>query len=189
MLGFAVIVIDTWLRLSKMKTGLCLLVIYIFLLPGCATKVVSIYNYDIIIKNPSTFLIIPASESTSLSADNKKLDSKLQTIISNSLEIKGLKDSAIPDLYVSYIISVHTSSETQQDNYSQYNRYYYSYPYNYSTRNYKEGVLIIDVKNDDGKLIWQGSKTFKITSKQSVEELLPEICREIITAYNFETKY
>ena len=164
------------------------MVIFIFLLSGCATKVVSIYNSDIANNKPNTFLIIPASESTSLSADNKKLDSKLLTVIRNGLELKGLKDSAIPDLYVSYIISVHTSSETQQDSYSRYNRYYYSYPYNYSTRNYKEGVLIIDIKNDDGKLIWQGSKTFKIRSKQSVEELLPEICREIIMAYNIEAE-
>jgi len=171
-----------------MMTRGCLLVIFIYLLSGCATKVVSIYNYDIANNKPNTFLIIPASESASLSDDNKKLDKNLHAIISNGLELKGLKNSAIPDLYVSYIISVHTSSETQQDNYSRYNRYYYSDPFNYSTRNYKEGVLIIDVKNDDGKLIWQGSKTFRIRSKQSVEELLPEICLEIITAYNIETK-
>ena len=183
-----VLLTDSWKILRIMKTRICLLVIFIFLLSGCATNVVSIYNYDIANIKPNTFLILPANEPASLSAENKKLDSQLQTIINNGLEFKGLKNSAIPDLYVSYIINVHTSSETQEDNYSRSNRYYYSYPYNYSTRNYKEGVLIIDVKNDDGKLIWQGSKTFKIRSKQSVEELLPEICQEIIATYNIEAK-
>jgi hypothetical protein len=153
------------------------------MLASCATKVVSIYNHDISNKNHNSYLIQPTTEYASLSAENQKIDSLLQKVISKSLEGKGFKLSALPDLYVSYIINVHTSSETQQDNYSPYNRYNYYYPYNYSTRNYKEGVLIIDVKNDDGKLIWQGSKTFKIRSKRSVEELLPEICGEIMTAY------
>lgn len=165
-----------------------LLVIIILVLSGCATKVVSIYNYDVANKKVNTFIVEPTSEYASLSADNQKVENLLQTVISKSLGLKGLRPSALPDLYVSYIINVHTSSETQQDNYNSYNRYYYTYPYNYSTRNYKEGVLIINIKNDNGKLIWQGSKTFKIRSKQSVEVLLPEICREIMTAYNMDAE-
>ena len=158
--------------------------ISILILSGCATKVVSIYNHDVTNKNPISFLINPASEYASRSVANQKIDSVLQAVISQSLSLKGLKISALPDLYVSYVIDVHLSSETQQDNYSPYNRYTYNDPYNYSTRNYKEGLLIIDIKNNRGKLIWQGSRTFKIRSKQSVEALLPEICREIMIAYN-----
>ena len=171
-----------------MKVRFCLLLILSFLLTNCSTKVVGIYNYNVTHKKPDTFLVYSAGEYTSLSPDNEDLDSQLQQIISNSLLLKGLKNSSIPDIYVSYIISVNTSSETQRNNNSPYTRYYYDYSYNYSTRNYKEGVLIIDIKNDDNKLIWQGSKTFKVKSKQSVEELLPEICREIMTAYNIEAK-
>jgi hypothetical protein len=168
-----------------MKAGSYILII-ILILSGCAPKVVSIYNHDVTNKNPNSFLVNPASEYASRSVTNQKIDSLLQAVISQSLSLKGLKISALPDLYVSYVIDVHTSSETQQDNYSPYNRYSYNYPYNYSTRNYKEGLLIIDIKNNLGKLIWQGSKTFKIRSKQSVEELLPEICREIMIAYNLD---
>lgn len=172
-----------------MTTKNCLLILFIFLLTGCATKVVSIYNYDIANKKPGTFWVHPISEYASLSADNQKLDNKLQAIINNSLVLKGLKESALPDIYISYIVNVHTSSETRQDSYNPYNRYNYNYYSSYSTRNYKEGVLIIDVKNDNGKLIWQGSKTFKIRSKESIEELLPEICREIITTYNIDAEH
>ena len=156
------------------------------MLSACATKVVSIYNHDVTNKNPNSFLVNPASENASISVANRKLDSLLQTVISQSLGLKGLKVSALPDLYVSYVIDVHTSSETKQDNYSPYNRYSYNYPYDYSTRNYKEGLLIINIKNNRRKLIWQGSKTFKIRSKQSVEELLPKICREIMIAYDID---
>jgi len=133
--------------------------------------------------NPKTFGVFAAEDYASLSEANKKLAGQLKSIISKGLELKGLRGSALPDLYVSYLINVHTSSETQRDNYNPYNRYNYNSYYNYSTRNYKEGVLIIDVKNDDQKLVWQGSKTFKVSSKQSISELLPEICREVIAVY------
>jgi hypothetical protein len=160
------------------------------MLSGCATKIVGIYNYSAINKTPATYFVHPPDEYASLSTDNQRIDSLLQTVISKSLELKGLRLSSLPDLYVSYIINVHTSSETRQDNYNPYNRYRYNYNYyyNYSTSNYKEGVLIIDIKNDDKILVWQGSKTFKIRSKHSVEELLPEICREIMTAYNIDAR-
>jgi hypothetical protein len=170
-----------------MKAKSYLLVIIILMLSGCATKIVGIYNYSAIDKTPATYFVHLPGESAS-SIDNQRIDSLLQTVISKSLELKGLRSSSLPDLYVSYLINVHTSSETQQDNYNPYNRYNYNYYYNYSTRNYKEGVLIIDIKNDDKILVWQGSKTFKIRSKQSVEELLPEICREIMTAYNIDAR-
>lgn len=164
------------------------MVAIIVMLSGCSTKVVSIYNSTVANNKARTFFIEQTNEYASLSTDNQKTDGLLQTEISKSLGLKGLEMSSVPDLYVSYIINVHTSSKTQQDNYSPYNRYNYYYPYNYSTSNYKEGVLIIDIKNDEGKLIWQGSKTFKIRSKRSVEESLPEICREIIAAYNFDVE-
>ena len=172
----------------KLKTSLLILIVW--LATGCATKVVSIYNDAIANGQPSSFLLYSANDKHSLSEDNQALDNQLQTIISKGLELKGLKSSALPDIYVSYIINIHTSSNTQKDNYSSYYRYNYdyNYPYNYTTRNYKEGLLIIDIRNDDNKLIWQGSKTFKIRSKQSVNQLLTEICREIIATYNIEGK-
>ena len=170
-----------------MKVASYILII-ILTLSGCAPKVVSIYNHEVTNKNPNSFLVNSANEYSSRSVANQKIDSLLQAVISQSLSLKGLKISAVPDLYVSYVIDVHTSSETQQDNYSPYNRYSYNYPYNYSTRNYKEGLLIIDIKNNRGKLIWQGSRTFKIRSKQSVEMLLPEICREIMIAYKLDAE-
>ena len=171
-----------------MKAKNYLLVIIILMLSGCAPKIVGIYNYSAINKTPATYIVHPPDKYASLSIDNQRIDSLLQVVISNSLELKGLRQSSLPDLNVSYIINVHTSSVTQQDNYNPYNRYNYDYYYNYSTRNYKEGVLIIDIKNDDKILVWQGSKTFKIRSKQSVEELLPEICREIMAAYNIDAR-
>ena len=87
-----------------------LLVILSLLLTSCATKVVSIYNYDAAKSKPTTYLL-RASETDSLSDDKKKLDDELFAVIKEGLAQKGLKPSALPDLYISYIINVHTSSE------------------------------------------------------------------------------
>jgi len=162
-----------------------LLILTLWILAGCATKVASIYNYEVAKKRHTTFLL-HHSEYDTLSADNNNLDNELFAIINENLRQRGLKSSALPDLYVSYIIKVHTSTESQRNN--NYNNYNYANrfnsPYNYSTQNYKEGVLIIDIKNNDGKLIWQGSKTFKIRSKHNIRDSLPEICQEVISAYD-----
>ncbi len=157
------------------------MLIAVMIITGCATKVVSIYNTDIKRQTPNTYLLQTSENLGSLSVDNKKLDSILQGIIISGLDNKGLKSSSLPDLYVSYLINVYSSSETTS-NYDLYSYSYYSY-YNYTTRNYKEGVLIIDIKNDDGILVWQGSKTFRLRSRLSVHDLLPKICREIIETY------
>jgi len=153
------------------------------LFTGCAANVVSIYNSDIANKKPSTYLLQPLEEE-SLSEENKKVNNELIAVINESLKQKGLKPSAIPDLYISYIISVHTSSETQRNNYSNNYSNYYNPSFNYSTKNYKEGVLIIDIKNNNGKLVWQGSKTIKVRSKHNVGEYLPEVFQEILTYYS-----
>lgn len=164
-----------------MKVKNSLLLVCILLQYGCGTKVVSIYNIDHNRKTPSTYQIITQRESSYLSAENKKLDSLLQTIIQKGLIAKGLDSSSIPDIYVSYLINVYASSETTRNN----NMYNYTYPssFNYTTRNYKEGVLIIDIIDEDRILIWQGSKTFKLRSRLSVHDILPDICKEIIDTY------
>jgi hypothetical protein len=110
--------------------------------------------------------------------------------VKKDLESKGLRPSSLPDIYVSFVINIHTSEETTVDNYSRYdyNRRYYNYGYMnpdfYNTNQYKEGVLIIDIKNADNKLIWQGSKTFKVKSRASLRESLPQICQEIIASFD-----
>ena len=132
-----------------------LLILTLWFLAGCATNVASIYNYEVAKKKPATFLL-HHSEYDTLSTDNKNLDNELFAIINKNLKQVGLKQSALPDLYVSYIIKVHTSTESpRNNNYNYANRF--NSPHNYSTQNYKEGVLIIDIKNNDGRLIWQGS--------------------------------
>jgi len=164
-----------------MKVRNNILLAYILLLASCGTKVVSIYNTDSSRTTPSTYQLITERESSYLSAENKKVDSLLKTIIHKSLVAQGLSKSSLPDIYVSYLINVYTSTETNRNN----NMYNFNYPssLNYTTRNYKEGVIIINIIDEDRILVWQGSKTFKLTIRKSVHDILPEIGKEIIDTY------
>ena len=166
-----------------------LLLLFLWLITGCGTKVVGNYNDSAFNNNQRTFIVQLPRASKSLTGENKLLDNRLQDIITTNLENKGLSTSSLPDLYVSYIISVYNTSETTSNNYNynnQYSRSNYMYPssYDYSTQSYKTGVFIIDIKNSRGNLVWQGSKTFRLKSKQSVQATLPEICQEVITAFD-----
>jgi len=168
-----------------MKVKNKLILFLVLSLTGCSAKVVSIYNSDVSNVSYKTFTLQNVRKPNSVSSDNKKLDSLLSKIIIKNLLEKGFKQSSIPDLYASYLINVHSSFETQNNNYNPYSAssYFDPYSYNYNTRTYKEGVLIIELKNDEGRLVWQGSKTFKLNSKSSIRETLSDICLEIIETY------
>ena len=165
------------------------LLIFFWLFAGCATRVASIYNYSVADGNFQTFTVVPPAERSSQTPENKLFDQRLQDIITTSLENKGLQTSALPDLYVSYTISVYSTSETTSNynnpyGHNYYNSYYYPSSFDYTTRTYKTGVFLINIKNSRGKLIWQGSKTFKLKSKESVQVRIPEICREVIEVFS-----
>ena len=166
-----------------------ILIIFILIITGCAPKVVGIYNDGAFNKNLRTFIVSNPNGEYSSSDEKMLLDNRLNDIITTSLENKGLRTSSLPDLYVTYMTSVYNTSETTTNNYNYGNpysrsNYRYQNPYDYSTTSYKTGVFIIDIKNSQNKLVWQGSKTFKLKSKQSVQASLPEICQEVIGAYD-----
>jgi hypothetical protein len=168
-----------------MKVKNSLLIILLGFLASCATKVVQTDNFSIAPAEPTTFLIHPADNYASLSPENRKLDEDLQQIITDGLIKKGLIVAAEADLYVTYLVNVYSSPEARGDNKYPYCGYNFMYPKTYSVVNNKEGVLIIDLKTNSGKLVWQGTKPFTIDSIEEVQEMLPDICRKIIRTYNY----
>ena len=168
---------------TKVKNSL--LIILLWISTSCATKVVSTDNFSITPYKPKTFLIHPANDYASLSVENKKLDTQLQEAIATSLEKKGLVVAATPDLYVSYLINVYPSAEVRNEPNYPYCGYNFMYPYTYSAANYEEGVLIINLTNHQGELVWQGTKPFNLTTILSAQDLLPNLCRKIIKTYNY----
>ena len=86
---------------------------------------------------------------------------------------------------MSYLVNVYRSSEVRNDNDYPYCGYDFMYPHYFSTGENEEGVLIIDLKNHDGELVWQGTKQFNLTNVEEVREILPVICRKIIKTYKY----
>lgn len=164
-------------------------VLFLLLLAGCASKVVGIYNSGSLPRTPNSFHVYFPDEEESLSIERQKFDQELAEIIVTGLEGKGLKESSLPDLYVSFMISIHTTEETNQNNMSpfdyryRYNNYGMYDPMRFDSQSYKEGVLIVDFKNADNILVWQGSKSFKLSARRSSTEELLTSCREIIAAF------
>ena len=162
-----------------------MLIILLWLLASCATKVVNTDNFKIAPEEPMTFLIHPTYNYDSLSTENKQLDDMLQEIIITGLIKKGLRVASTPDLYVSYMINVYPSSNMRNEYNYPYCGNDFMYPYYYSVAEYEEGVLIIDLKNHVGDLVWQGTKPFNLTSLEKARDMLPDICRKIIKTYNY----
>lgn len=165
-------------------------VLFLVIISSCSPQVVGIYNPGSLSATPRSFHVYYPEEETSFSPERKAFDKQLGDILTEVLEEKGLSQSSIPDLYVSFIISVHATEDFNQNNISPYDyRYRYSNfgyydPNRVSSRSYKEGVLIVDVKNGDNKLVWQGSKSFKLNAKRSSTEELLTYCREIIASFD-----
>jgi len=162
-----------------------LLIIFFWLSTSCATKVVSTDNFSVAPIEPKTFLIRPAYNYSSLSVENRQLDQQLHQIIESALMKKGLVVASEPDYYVSYLVNVYLSSEMRNDDNYPYCGYDFMYPHYFSTVENEEGVLIIDLKNHDGELVWQGTKQFNLTNVEEVRKILPVICRKIIKTYKY----
>ena len=160
-------------------------IIFVWLSASCATKVVNSDNFNVAPDKPMTFLIHPTYNYDSLSTENQQLDNQLHEIIANGLIKKGLIVAATPDLYVTYMVNVYPTSEMRNESTYPYCGYDFMYPNYYSASGYEEGVLIIDLKNHAGVLVWQGTKPFNLTSIQEVQNMLPHICRKIIKTYNY----
>ena len=162
-----------------------LLIIFFWFSISCATRVVSTDNFSIAPVEPKTFLVQPTYSYSSLSADNKRLDEQLHQIIEAGLMKKGLLIASEPDFYVSYLVNVYLSPEVRSDNDYPYCGYDFMYPHYYSSAECEEGVLIIDLKNHLGELVWQGTKQFNLTSIEEVQDMLPNICHKIIKTYKY----
>ena len=174
--------------MKVMKSKIAFLAVLLFL-SACSAKVIGIYNLEVVKTVPKTFHIYLPDELKSLSEQEKETDQKLAAIIRQDLLSKELKESSIPDLYISYIINVHSSQEINQPSYSRYDYYrYYNYGYydpsRLNTKTYKQGVVIIDIRNQENKLVWQGSKSFKLSSKKNSRDELNTIFQEIIASFN-----
>jgi len=156
-----------------------------FLLTACSSHVISFYVVD----EPAIqfeYFSFYDRDTEKLRPQQKSLDSLIELSISNVLVSKGFKEQRSSDVYVSYSITLGTSSTSNVDNqhfrpYS--NRAFSRYNYNVTTTNYKEGVLLIELWSKEEKLLWQGSKSFKVRKSINTRELLVSYATEITASF------
>lgn len=113
-----------------------------------------------------------------LRPQQKELDSLIELSISTELIRKGFKKRDFADVYVSYKISLGTSSTASVER-PRYSSPVYYPNNNVNTTHYKEGVLLIEISTKDDKLLWQGSKSFKVGKSTNTRLLLLDYAQEI----------
>lgn len=148
---------------------------------ACSTSVKSFYVVD---ENKIAFdtFSFYARNDDNLRPKQQELDSLIELSVSEVLIEKGFSKANYPEAYLSYKITLGTSSTTSIDQYQRYGSNYYP-GYNTNTTHYKEGVLLIEIYSKDDKLLWQGSKSFKVGKSKNTQLLLLEMAREITSAF------
>ena len=159
--------------------------IALLLFSSCSSsKVISFHNDEFDLSSIKTFAIRVTHDRERLTEAQQQVDSILLETIMRQMRSRGYEPSKAPDVFVSYEVSINSKSESRVNEPSYYSRRYYS-PYDYSvtTYNYTQGMILVEVKNSEGRLIWQGSKDFKVKKNVSTQELLRQSIIEIIANY------
>lgn len=158
------------------------IVVSIFLFARCtASKVVSFYIEDENNIHFQTFSFYKR-DIKNLSPEQARLDSLLEQTITEGLKAKGYSKRYPSDVYVSLSITSSNTSSSDVNSPSYYRRTYYPY-YDVNITQYKEGVFLIEIHNQNDKLIWQGSKTFKVRNSKDTNQLLLQYASEIVGSF------
>lgn len=169
----------------KKTSAFWLLVLFV----GCSTgKVVSYVNDDAGITRSSTFGLVRSTPKEELTDMQREMDSLMLKALKSEFENLGYQTSRTPDLFVSYQVVLNNTSESRVNQPSYYDRrnyYPYGYNYNVTTYEYREGVIIAEAKDANGKLLWQGSRNFKVgkSKKVSTKDLLISTLREVAASF------
>lgn len=166
---------------------LFLYAILVFGFTFCSSKVISFYVVDEGRISFETFSFYE-NKVKHIKPQLKSLDSLIEVAISNELVNKGYILKGNSDVYISFSITTGSSNTTNvdnqrfQNNRSFNNRNYFPY-YSTTTTDYKEGVLLIELWSKDEKLLWQGSKPFKVKKSVDTQVLLVSYAQEITASF------
>jgi len=175
----------------------------IFLLSGCKSiEVMSFYSQGADFSDYYTFTVEdPLAKNNDYSVKGAESQQLIINAIASEMEQRGYEYvEQRHDLIVSYVIVLDNKIDYDVNRYNSfYGRrsiYYDSFgnPYFYryntvSAREYKEGTLIIEIKQrKKKKLVWQGSVDLRINkrSKKSKDQIVEETINLIFTEYPFE---
>ncbi len=158
---------------------------FLIFLVSCSPKVTSFYVVDENQIHVETFSFY-AREQQDLNLQKAELDSLIEKAITQKLINKGYVKTYPSNIYVSYkIMSDKTFKTHTQGTYNPVVPNFNNMPYDnfiYITE-HKEGILIIEFYNENDKLLWQGSKSFKVRKSINTQELLIMYAKEITASF------
>ena len=165
----------------KKISAILIMATLLFFTSCISSKVISFYVIDDVDLNFQTFSFY-RREVSKLNTEYIEVDKKIQHSIETELINKGCKKANPSDVYISFKITTETNISNQINRPSNYYQGYSPY-YNISTSQYKEGVMVFEFWSDNDKLLWQGSKTFKVRKSQELKELLVQYAMEITSSF------
>lgn len=157
------------------------LIILVFL-NSCSSSTISFYVVDESSIEFETFSFYAREK---LNSKKIELDSLVESLITTQLVTKGYKKSYPSEMYLSYkIISDKTyKTHTDTNNYLGPSNYNNATPNYYYVTERKEGVFMIEMFNQEDKLLWQGSKAFKVNNSTDTKVLLEKYIEKIMASF------
>lgn len=172
-------------------------ILVVLFISACSAKTISFYVVDESDINYTTFSFY-ARDKQNLIDQKAKLDSLIEHAIMDQLLKKGYTHTSPSEMYISYkIMSDKTYKNRNNNHYDPLapnelgypTGYPTGYPPNYNNlnKNYvierKEGLLMIELYDNDDKLIWQGTKAYKVGKSTDVRALLINHIELIMTDF------
>ncbi len=142
---------------------------------ACGTiKVVSHQTPNTILTDYDTYSIVV---NENFSANNMQEKDKIESALLKEMDELGYNFQATADLQVNYQIILGTGTDVRQDQrFFPYRGNYYRYN-TVDVSHYHEGILLIELKESEGKrIVWQGSLDLRYNrrskGKKDIQDLI-----------------
>ena len=165
-----------------MKKWLLLILILIF---GCNPKVVSYLNQNSKFKEFQTYRIVTTkADSRNITPENTSVFDLIRENIHKEMNKRSYKQSSIdPDLILRYEV---TSSTRVESNSNQAGSYYSP---QITTRTIYKSILLVEVFDQNKKLVWQGSYDLKQERKEEkASRAIEKAVGYIFTIYPYKAQ-
>lgn len=154
---------------------------------SCSQKVISYLNANAKFEQFTSFRIVSVKlEGRKVQTESTKIFEDIKTQIIDQMSKRSYVQSSIsPDLTLRYELS--STSRTEQNNNNNSFNNVIGYPnYNISSRTIYESILLMELYDQNKKLVWQGSYDLKQQKKEQKTSIaLKNAIEQIFTTYPY----
>jgi len=160
-------------------------------LSACSPKVVSFVNEKAGFHQFETYRLVSAkSEPKNFTPENTQIFDLIRENIHTQMQRRGYEKSSItPDLTLRYEVTSNTRVEI--NNNTQFNPYYNPYypAFPVTSRTIYESVLLLELFDNNNKLVWQGSYDLRQERKEKrIVKAIERAVGYIFTSYPYRAR-